>query len=122
MESDVVKACKRTLDYWKSKGVVIDYDRNNSGKIRISGRWIQLHKPGTPDITAYLCIEGSIFVYFIECKYNKGKQTEEQLDFEYKFKGINNCKYELVTNPRQIDATIELLTNYTKKELDGMTI
>ncbi len=122
-EKEVMSSCKNRLTYWENCKVVIHFDRINSGKVQISGRWIQLAKIGSPDLVAYINYNNTCYIYFIECKRTSGGITSDaQLEFAIKFRGLLNVIYEVVTNPKQIDITIEKLTSYTANELKKITM
>ncbi len=122
LEKDIVLSCQKRLMNWQSRGVVVWFDRSNSGKIQSNGRWIQLHKPGTPDLTAYINYNGSCFIYFIEVKTLTGRQSDKQLEFMMKFRKLTNVFYQLVNDPEQIDITIEKITGYTDTKLKSFKI
>lgn len=123
-EKEVQELCKDRLDVWLSKGVVIDYlDISSLGKKQIRGRWIMHNKKGRNDLLAYIGYNTTLFVYFIECKSSKGGNWEdEQKDYSRKFSTFYNSIYEIVSNPNQIDITLEIITQYQQKQLDGMKI
>lgn len=122
LEKDILLACQKRLLNWQSRGVVIWFDRNNSGGLSYGGKYIRLHKPGTPDLTAYIHHKGFCWVYFIETKIPGGKQSEHQLAFMLKFKNLDNIEYQIVTNPEQVDITIEKITGYTDKCLENINL
>ena len=107
-ESTVLSSCLRELSSWQARGLVIYYTRVNSGKVETKwGTWIQLAEKGTPDIFAFLNVNGTVYVYFIECKRpNGGVWGYEQQEFKFKFKGVKNVIYELVDDCRQVDKTL----------------
>ena len=122
-ESDILKACKHRLDYWESQNVIIHYDRINSGKMSIGGRWIQMAKAGTPDIIAYLRYNNICWVLFFECKRDeKAKWSDEQKKFCDKFTGFENVIYTLVISHKQIDQVIEGITNHTENIIGSIEI
>ena len=123
-ERDILKSCKHRLDYWQSIGIVVHYDRFNSGKIQYNGKWIQMCKSGTPDLIAYIKTnKETCLIYFIECKRDdKQKLRTVQQNFKDKFIGLNNVMYEMVSHPRQIDITLESITGYGQGLLDNIKL
>ncbi len=111
-ESTVLSSCLRELQSWQARGLVIYYTRVNSGKVKTEwGTWLQLAEKGTPDIFAFLNVNGSVHVYFIECKRpNGGIWGYEQQEFKFKFRDVKNVTYDLVDDYRQIARTILKLT------------
>ena len=111
-ESAVLSACREELSSWQERGVVISFTRVNSGKIETKwGTWIQLADTGTPDIFAFLNINGHIHVYFIEGKRPVGGVWGyEQQEFKYKYRNVKGVTYELVEDVTQVTNTILKLT------------
>lgn len=120
-EREILKSCKSRLELWQLNKVVIHFDRHNSGKINVNGRWIQMAKSGTPDLIAYIKYKDMCYIYFIECKRPEGGLISgHQIEFLKKFKDLNNVIYEIVTSPKQIDITIEKLTGHYTEVLKGI--
>jgi hypothetical protein len=112
-ERDISKSIKAKLDWWQHLGVVLHFDRLNSGKICINGRWIQMSKAGTPDLVAYIKVKDTVWVYWIEAKSSDGGVWHQtQREFASRFSGVSNCVYEIVSDPKQVDKTIESITGY----------
>ena len=83
-ESEVLKSVLNKLDNYELTGDVLWHSRLNSGKIQSKfGGWIQLCRPGTPDIIAIInCMDGTIVVLFIEVKRTGVKKLRfEQQEF-----------------------------------------
>lgn len=126
-ERDILKSVKARLSAWQSEGVVLHFDRINSGKMQINGRWVQLASAGTSDLIAYIKTKDNRYalicwVYFIEVKVKGGKQRDSQKQFEQKFLGIYNVVYQLVTHPDMVDETIERITNHYQNKLDSIDL
>lgn len=81
-ESDVSKQIRKSLDTWKISGVVVWWERLNSGKIQVGGRWVQLCGKGTPDYIALIRNkQGGLTVLFIEVKSAIGQLRPDQVQF-----------------------------------------
>lgn len=113
-ESEVSKKVQSRLIQWEKWGYVIFHDRYNAGKIPIGYRWVQLCTAGHPDRMAFLRVKDVCWIYLIEVKDDEGKQSPKQIEFENKFDGLSNVIYEIVRDPKQIDRTMELITNRTE--------
>lgn len=72
--SETSAVVRPLLDALEAAGVYAD--RNQAGKVKVRGGWMQLHKAGTPDVGGHL--EPSGRAYFVECKLGKGKERESQ--------------------------------------------
>lgn len=120
LEKEILKKCKNRLDFYQSIGVIVHFDRYNSGKINVGGRWVQLSKSGTPDITVYIKHGNICAVLFIECKISGKKQSPDQIKFMMKFKDLTNVYYDVVTHEHQIDSRIESITNYSNNILNNI--
>ena len=123
-ELKVQTACKTRLDIWQSKGVVIDYlDISGLGKKCIRGVWVMHTRKGRPDLFAMYTHQDTCYNYLIECKEpGGGRWEEEQIAYSKEFDGLYNVIYELVTHPNQIDKTIERITQFDQKVIDGITM
>lgn len=66
-------------------------------------------KTGFPDYWFIYRIENIDYNLYIEFKANKGKQSENQLDFENKFKDSKNSFYYLA---RSVKEAINILTKH----------
>lgn len=119
-EQKVQSACEKRLDIWELKKVVIHYDDlSNAGRKFVRGYWIMNTKEGRPDLVAYLKHKNQCWIYLIEVKRpDGGVWSEVQKVYANKFSGLDNVVYEVVTHPRQIDATIERITNHYQDILD----
>lgn len=124
-ENEVKAACLNRLDWWQRLGVVVHFDRQNSGTIQVNGRYIRMGKAGTADIVAYLRhtdnrIEYCI-VYWIECKRPVGgRVSPDQIKFSKLWDGLDNACYEVITDPKQMDRRIEELTGYSDNKFKEM--
>lgn len=120
-ERDVLKSCKYRLDYWQMQKVCIWWDRLNSGRMQFEGRYVYGCKPGTPDLVAYLSVGKVCHIVFFECKKDaKAKQSVEQKNFESKFNCLDNAHYMVVTDPDQVDALIDKITNFHNNQIEQM--
>jgi hypothetical protein len=123
LEAEVLKGVLDRLALWEIRKVVKYHQRMNSGSIMVGRRPIRMAKPGTPDVLCIFSHENRGYVYWIECKRTGEKLREgPQADFPYKFKGIDNVIFEMVTDPRQVDITIEKITNYTDGILESICV
>lgn len=117
---DSVKAkCLSALDQWQRWGVVIDYD-DVSGlgrKMLPNGRWIMNTKKGKRDLIAWFKVGKVLWSYLIEVKAPGQVQKPEQLEYEAKWKGLENVIYEVVEHYNQIDLTLDRLTGRTARLL-----
>jgi hypothetical protein len=120
IEDDIVRpSCLKRLEYWKSVGVVIDFDDvHDLGKKCHRGRFTMRTKPGKRDIIAFFKVNGILWVYLIECKSPNGRWEDTQKAYAAKFFGLNNVIYEVVRDPKQIDKTIELASRFYKNSLE----
>lgn len=121
-EADILKACKARLEFWQLRKIVVFFDRINSGKIFLNGRWIQMAKEGSPDLIAYIKHKDICAIYFIECKREKAKLRDSQIEFMMKFRDLSNVFYDVVTNPDQVNYRIESITNFQIDQLDKVNI
>lgn len=74
-ESDLQSSIMEWLDIHK-----VFYWRNNTGAFKTENRFVKFGYKGSPDI---ICVYGGQFVG-IECKSPKGKQSENQKEFQKK--------------------------------------
>lgn len=123
----VQDSCCHRLDYWKSLGIVLDYlNISDLGKKCFRGVWIMSNRSkvkGRNDLLAYIKHNNRLSLYIIECKEPKGGVwDEDQKNYARLFDGLENVIYEVVTSPKQIDVTIDRITNYTQNSLDSITI
>ncbi len=80
-------------------------------------------KVGRPDLIAYFKHKGQCWIYLIEVKRpDGGVWSKEQQAYASKFQGLSNVIYEVVVHPKQIDATIERITNHYQDILDTITL
>lgn len=122
-EANLIKSCKSRLDWYERLGLVIWWDRYNSGKMNINGRWIQMCRPGTPDLIAYVVKNNYISVCFFECKTSdKSIVQESQKEFQFRWKSIKNVFYKIITHPNQIDQIIELITKNSEEKLNELSM
>jgi len=95
-EKEVAKAIKGMLTLMEAAGQIIHHDRLNSGttfsKDARTGKKYAYNmcRPGTPDHYVILN-DGTIL--WIEGKSSIGKQSENQVSFESKIKGIPGHHY-----------------------------
>lgn len=116
LERDLMKEVKNALENLENSGAILWQTRLNSGKIRTEwGTWIQLCEPGTPDFIVALRSRWGLVVYFIEAKSDTGKQKAPQTLFQQKCAGW--ALYELVTDVKQVRATVEKITEFYKDKL-----
>lgn len=121
LEKDISKAVANRLDWWQYLKVVRLHERLNSGKLQINGRWVQLSQAGTPDRVAYIDVKGKCWIYWIECKAESGGNWHDsQRVFASKFSGLDNVVYEVVSDPKQVDKTIEQITGYYDDKLNSL--
>lgn len=121
-ESTILIGCKKRLEYWKSMKVVCHFDRINSGKIFTGQYWVQLAEKGSPDLVAYINNNNICALLFIECKKPGGRLRDSQIEFMMKFKDLTNVYYEIVTDPNQIDITINKITNFAENQLSKVNL
>ena len=124
-EADLSKQVYTRLDQWERWGIVLFHDRYNAGKVNIGQRWVQLCKSGHPDRIAYVNVNGLCWVYLIECKAEGKEQSPKQMEFEEIFEGMSNVIYEVVYEARQIDSTLDRISNRTElllKEADKIML
>lgn len=124
-EEEVKKECLNRLDQWQRWGIVVDYDDvSRLGVTSHRGRWIMRTKAGKRDVVAHFKVANVLWVYLIECKEpSGGVWSDDQQEYAQKFEGLENCIYEVVTNAKQIDATLDRITNRTElllKEIDNI--
>jgi hypothetical protein len=109
-ESDISKDVWNRLDQWERWGIVLWHDRYNSGNMPIGNRWVKMCKAGTPDRIAFVDVQGTCWIYMIECKAEGKFQSPKQLEFESKFEGMKNVIYEVVYDAKHIDSTLERIS------------
>lgn len=119
-EKEVQDKCIDRLDYWKSVGVVIDYDDvSNLGRKQTRTGFVMNTKKGKRDIIAFLKVKETAWLYLIECKApTGGVWAEDQQEYAAKFDSLLNVFYEVVSDAKQIDKTIERITGYAQSILD----
>ena len=119
-ENEVKSQCLERLKQWQSWGIVVDYDDvSNLGRVMTPNGWVMHTKQGKRDIIAIFKVKDKAWVYLIECKApDGGNWSEEQQLYAKKFAFLNNVVYEVVSDPQQIDKTLEEITERTKTLLD----
>lgn len=123
-EYKVKSLCLKRLEQWQSWGYVIDFDDLSAlGKSCHRGRWVMHTKKGKRDIMAIIQQMDKAWVYLIEVKEpGGGTWSKEQQDYAKKFCYLNNVVYQVVSNPQQIDETLEEITGRSAKLLAEMKI
>lgn len=120
-ENMVKKGVKQRLEYWETIGMVVHWDRLNSGKIKIVNRYIQLCKAGTPDFVAYVKHNGMCYVVFIETKKpSTSDLRDKQIEYYMKFQSLDNVYYQIANNPRVVDDIIEKITNNSRDKVNSI--
>lgn len=121
-EDKVKSKCIMTLKVWLSWGYVIDWDDvSNLGRKMnpYTGCWVMNTEKGKRDLVAWFKVGKVLWTYFIECKEpDGGFWSEDQQRYAKKFEGLSNVIYEVVSNPNQIDITLNRLTGRTEKILE----
>lgn len=109
LEAKVLKLVLNKLKSYELFGDIIWYSRLNSGKINVGRSWVQLCKPGTPDIISVIdCGNGKIAVLFIECKRTGIKRLRfEQQQFFNDMEGKPMVLCVLINDPVQLWPAIE---------------
>lgn len=89
------------INYWNRMEVGIHY--NMQGYIQRHG------KVGDPDLIAFVPVDKTLWTMFFEVKRADGKgiQSAQQKAFEDKFRGLDNVRYEIITDAKQIKYTVE---------------
>lgn len=89
------------VNYWNRMEVGIHY--NMSGYIQKHG------KKGDPDLFAFVPVDHILWTMFFEVKREDGKgiQSQSQKDFENKFVGFDNVRYEIITDAKQIKTIVK---------------
>lgn len=119
-EHKIKEKCLKFLEMWKERGVVIDYDDVSSlGRYfnPYSGVYVMKTKKGKRDLIAWIRVGKSCLTYLIEVKSDVGVQKKEQKDYESKFLGLDGVIYEVVSNPSQVNITVERLSGYGEELL-----
>lgn len=121
-EDQVKSSCIARLKFWQLKGVVIDFDDvSNLGRKQTRFGYVMHTKKGKRDIIILLKVNTTLWCYLVECKApTGGVWKQDQQDYSKKFYGLTNCIYEVVSNPKQVDVTIEKITNYSQTILDNI--
>ena len=111
-EAQVKRACEDYLEIMKAQGRLVYFRLNAGDFIETRGgsrRRIKGAGKGTADFIVIQSGVGShkpfVFVYFIEIKATKGKQSPEQKEFEEMVTKLS-CRYHIV---RSVDELIEAL-------------
>lgn len=121
-EDDVKKETVRTLNYYQSVGVVLNWERINCGRVQHFGNWFYGAKNGFPDYFAEVIKYNFIFICYFEIKKPVGgKWSDEQILFKAKREGFFNVSYDLVNDPKIVSDRIELISSYTKEALNEAT-
>ncbi len=115
-EEEVKKKCLKRLSQWQSWGVVVDVDDvSDLGRRSIRGHWVMTTEKGKRDIIVLFKVQSFLWAYLIECKApDGGTWNEHQQNYAKKFEGLENCIYEVVSDPKQIDITLDRITNRTE--------
>lgn len=118
-EKDILKSVKYKLDDYKDRGIVLNWERINCGKVELKyGGWYYGAKAGFPDIFAEIIVGKIIHNYYIETKNpTNGVHRDKQIEFQKKHTGFDNVYYELVIDCLQVINTIERISGYTKNTL-----
>ena len=122
-EEIVKKKCIQRLSQWESDGIVVDVDDvSNLGRGSHRGRFFMNTKAGKRDIIAWFKVGSVLWTYLVVCKApDGGKWSDKQKEYAKKFEGLDNCIYEVVSDDKQIDRTLERITNRSElllKEID----
>lgn len=121
VEKVVLKDVLGALNLWERRGIVVHYDRINSGSVHIGKTHMRLAKAGTPDVFAFCDFGGPIVVLFIEVKRERGgKWSDKQKLFADKFKDFPNVFYIVCRSAQEIHDLMEMNSGYTVSKLKEM--
>ena len=123
-EKYLMKKVKERLTHWESLGIVLHWDRLNSGKIKTAYNYfIQLCKPGTADFIVFVAKDGLCWVLFFETKNSTdGLARDTQIEFSMLWSSVHNIVYEFITSPDQVDAAIEKITGHYTDKINSMEL
>lgn len=109
-EGAILNKCKEMLKRLEFMGWVTHWDRLNVGLHMNMQGYLNKHgRVGSPDLLVFVPVDEIMYTMFFEVKREDGtgKQSLEQQEFENKFLGFHNVKYEIITDHKQIKLTIE---------------
>lgn len=108
LESQILKLCKNRLDYWKSQGIVLNYERINCGKVLTEHRtWFTGAKKGFPDLFVEVIKDEMLYICYFETKRPSGNRRSEQVAFLRDRTKFKNVVCAFIEDPSDIDICIE---------------
>ena len=105
-----MKQIKNSLDMYKMTGVVMWWERLQSGKIQVGRYWVRMSAKGTPDFVAVLRNrEKNLSLLFIEAKSDTGQVRPDQMDFISKYNNGKDIHSIVVRDIKALDEFINKL-------------
>lgn len=112
---EVLKPCLNLCDWLLKQRIILQY-RNLDALDKD-------HKIGSPDIELHVPIRDIIWLLMAECKKSiGGRISGKQIEYANKYKPFKNVIYRIVTSKEELQQEVELLTNYSKDQLDSITL
>lgn len=122
-EAGVLQACKLRLAWWQKIGVVVHFDRINSGTMNVGGRWIHMARAGSPDLWAFIKRNSTCHVLFIECKATEEQRPSlAQAEFRDRFTSMTNVIYLVAHQPSAVDQAVEAVSGHYEHALSQMDL
>lgn len=85
-EKELSRLVVKSLGVWETTGVIVYWERLNSGRINLGNHWIKLCREGTPDfLVVFRNKEDGLHLMFLELKGAHGQLRKSQRDFMAKY-------------------------------------